>query len=181
VRVLFVHHTSDLYGAGRSLVRLATRLRADGHQIAAILPGKGPLLDEMTRAGIEVEVHAGLTFMERTVLTPLGLLKLLLAMPRSVVKIARIIRKRNVDLVHTNVAVILSSPIAAFLTGRAHVWHIREFFSEFPVLWRIHRRIMRALSDAIVAVSAAVALQFGESGNPGSVHVIHDGFPVGEF
>jgi glycosyltransferase involved in cell wall biosynthesis len=95
--------------------------------------------------------------------------------------IARLIRSRGVDLVHTNTAVILSSPIAARLCGRPHVWHIREFFTEFPALWRLHRRVMRRLSDTIVAVSEAVARQFEEAGTPGQVRVIHDGFPRQEF
>jgi glycosyltransferase involved in cell wall biosynthesis len=91
-----------------------------------------------------------------------------------------LIRKSRVDLVHTNTALILSPAIAARMARVPHIWHIREFFDEFRVFWRVHQRVMSAFADVIVAVSDAVAAQFEPK--PGKkVHAIHDGFPKEEF
>ena len=179
--ILFAHNTSDLYGASRSLLRLASRLRAEGHKVIAILPGKGPLGAELAGAGVQVEIHSRLAFVERRAFTPRGLLKLLCTMPLSVVQILRLIRKHRVDLVHTNTALILSPAIAARLSGRPHVWHIREFFSEFPRLWRLHRLVLGRLADIVVAVSEAVGAQFEEPIRSRKVRVIHNGLPQSEF
>jgi hypothetical protein len=179
--VLFAHNTADLYGASRSLLRLSARLRADGHAVLAVVPGNGPLCAELERAGVEVVVLPSLASVTRDGFGWAGLLGLLWRLPLSVARIMGLIRRRGVDLVHTNTALILSSPIAARLCGRPHVWHIREFFAEFPGLWKIHRRIMCHLSDVVIAVSAAVGGQFGEPDGSGRVRVIHNGFPRQEF
>ncbi len=144
--ILFAHNTSDLYGASRSLARLTSRLRADGHTVLVVLPCPGPLGDELQRAGVEVVVLSSLAVVDRAGCGVAGLLKLLWRLPLSVAWLTGLIRRRRVDLVHTNTALILSSPIAARLCGRPHVWHIREFFTEFPGLWQIHRRIMLRLA-----------------------------------
>ncbi len=147
--ILFAHNTSDLYGASRSLLRLASRLRAEGHKVIAILPGKGPLGSELEGAGVQVVIHSSLAFVERRAFTPMGLLRLLCTMPLSVVQISGSSGGTSVDLVHTNTALILSPAIAARLCGRPHLWHIREFFSEFPRLWRMHRRVMARMADIV--------------------------------
>jgi glycosyltransferase involved in cell wall biosynthesis len=179
--ILFAHNTADLYGASRSLVRLTTRLREGGNSVIAVLPGEGPLCGELERAGVEVVVLPSLVSVDRVGFGLAGLVSLLWRLPLSVVSIAGLIRRRGVDLVHTNTALILSSPIAARLCGRPHVWHIREFFNEFPGLWRVHRRIMCRLSDIVIAVSAAVGEQFGPPECRDRVRVIHNGFPRQEF
>jgi glycosyltransferase involved in cell wall biosynthesis len=130
---------------------------------------------------VQVEIHSSLTFVERRALTPMGLLKLLCTMPLSVAQILRLIRKHRVDLVHTNTALILSPAIAARLSGRPHLWHIREFFSEFPRLWRLHRRVMARMADIVVAVSEAVGAQFEEPMRSRKVRVVHNGLPHSEF
>jgi hypothetical protein len=42
VRILFVHDGFDLYGAGRCLLRLSTRLSSDEHEVKAVLLDDGP-------------------------------------------------------------------------------------------------------------------------------------------
>jgi glycosyltransferase involved in cell wall biosynthesis len=74
----------------------------------------------------------------------------------------------------------MASGLAARLCRVPHAWHLREFFSEFPRLWRLYRAGMLALSDCVVCVSQAVAGQFPSKAQAG-VRVIHDGFPRDEF
>jgi glycosyltransferase involved in cell wall biosynthesis len=89
-----------------------------------------------------------------------------------------IIRKHRIDLVHTNVGVIPSAPLGAWLARVPHVWHIRDWYGEFRGLWKWYRRFILTFSDAVVCVSHAVANQFPK--NP-KVIVVPDGFPLEEF
>jgi len=179
--VLFVHHTSDLYGASRSLWRLSSRLRAEGHRVIAVLPSDGPLGSELSASGVTVVHSSFMPALHGREFNLAGVSKLLLRLPVSVIWFIRLIRRHQVSLVHTNSAVILSSGIAARLTGTPHVWHIREFFSEFPVLWKLYQRFMDCFASRIIAVSSAVASQFSLGICSRKVAVIHDGFPRGEF
>ncbi len=179
--ILFVHHTSDLYGASRSLLRLSVRLRAEGHCVIAVLPSDGPLGRELSASGVAVVHSSFMPALHRTEFNLVGISKLLLRLPVSVMWFIRLIRRHQVSLVHTNSAVILSSGIAARLTGTPHVWHIREFFSEFPVLWKLYQRFMDCFASRIIAVSSAVASQYSLRIRSRKVAVIHNGFPRGEF
>jgi len=171
---------ADLYGASRSLLRLASRLARDGHTVLAVLPQSGPLEAELERAGVEVYIRPELAAIDRRNFNLRGMAQMTGRLAVPLLQLASFIRRRRLELVHTNTALILSTPLAAHLAGCRHVWHIRESFAEFPRLWPLWRRVMLGLSDRVVAVSSAVAGQFGER-DASRVRVIHNGFPRAEF
>jgi glycosyltransferase involved in cell wall biosynthesis len=51
--------------------------------------------------------------------------------------------------------------MAAWLTKRRHLWHIREFFDEFPSLWKYYQQYMGMFSNTIITISESVQKQFG--------------------
>jgi len=179
MRVLFVHSNADLYGASRSLLRLAGRLARDGNTVLAVLPYDGPLRPALAAAGVEVMVRRSLALLERRVFrNPFVALWLLLRWPFSVAGLVRVIRGFKPGLVHTNTAVIADAPLAARLAGVPHVQHVREFFTEFGAPWRPYRAFLLACAGRMVCVSTPVADQFGGACR---VVVIHNGFPRDEF
>lgn len=156
-------------------------MRRDGHRVLCVLPTDGPLRRELENVGIVVSVQPHLTIVTRDCLrSTLGLIGLILSLPKSVWTLFLLIRKSGANVVHTNTALILSPAIAACIARVPHVWHIREFFDEFRVFWRIHQRVMTALADVVIAVSGAVAAQF-EPRSGTKVQVVHNGFPKEEF
>jgi glycosyltransferase involved in cell wall biosynthesis len=174
-RVLYVHHNADLYGASRSLLRLVGSLDRARFAPLVVLPEEGPLRVRLEELGVPVVIHTGLAVVTRAAFRSGGFL---LRVPRSVLFLARLIRDREVDLVHTNTGVVLSSAPAAWLAGVPHVWHIREWFGEFGRLWRPYARWVLALSRRVVAVSRAVAAQFPADLR---VAVVPNGFAAAEF
>lgn len=181
MRILFVHSGADLYGASRSLLRLASRLVRDGHAVTAVLPYQGPLVASLESAGVVVEVHAELPILTRKVIRSLtGIISLPIKFLRSVIHLVKLIREFACDVVHTNTAVVLSSGVAARLAGIPHIWHIRESFHEFGSLWRPYEWFICALSTKIICVSQAVAAQFSRK-RLSKVQVIYNGFPKEEF
>ena len=50
--VLFDYAGVELYGADRMLLERAVSLKARGRALQVVLPGSGPLHDELTRAGV---------------------------------------------------------------------------------------------------------------------------------
>jgi glycosyltransferase involved in cell wall biosynthesis len=75
----------------------------------------------------------------------------------------KLILQLEADVVHTNSGVLPAPALAAKLTGRKHLWHIREFFYEFPGLWRFYQRYIWRLSTKIVVIADAVRDQFDPS------------------
>ncbi len=181
MKILFVANVSDLYGASRSLLRLASALAESGHTVEAILPEDGPLRPRLEEAGVRVAVHQGLPVLTRRALrSPGGLARLLWRIPVSVVRLARHLRRTRPDVVHTNSAVVFTPGVAARICRVPHVWHMREFLADVSRLWIVYQRFMSAAADAIVCNSAAVAAQF-TGGARRKTRVIYNGIPERDY
>lgn len=181
IRILLVHTGADMYGASRSFLRLSSRLVQDGHEVLAVLPYEGPLLDALCAAGVKTLIDPGMTVFTRDRFrNAWRLFGLLATFPHSVYRFCSIIRKFRPEVVHTNTAVAISPPVAARCCGVPHLWHIREFFVDFPRLWPFYQWMMFTLSDRIACVSGAVAGQFDPRYQRKTL-VLHNGFPREEF
>jgi glycosyltransferase involved in cell wall biosynthesis len=178
---MLVHTPPDRYGASRSLLRLSSRLRADGHEVTAVLPERGTLAEWLERAGVAVVTEPDLVYLNRARWNRSGLLRLAVSLPRSRARMVRLIRQTGADLVHTNTALILSGALAASAARRPHLWHVREHFDEYPRLWRFYQYVLASLADRVVAVSESVAAQFHGMIRNRRVTVVHNGFPASEF
>jgi glycosyltransferase involved in cell wall biosynthesis len=179
MKVLFVNHNSDLYGASRSLARMAIRLANDGGDVHVVLPSYGPLADKLKAAGITCHMLPALAVIDRaSLITWRGRLRFISKLLVSPFQLASLIRSLHPDLVHTNVSVIVASGLSARMTRLPHILHVREFYDEFKAVWPWYRRYLMTTTDRIICVSEAVAKQFPPSKK---VFVLHNGFPRNEF
>jgi len=81
------------------------------------------------------------------------------------IKLAKIIKAENIDLVHTNNGIAPVGALAAWMTKTPHVWHIRE-----PIGSKLQYRpilgdaltywLMKNLSNVIICISAYTAESF---------------------
>jgi len=179
MHVVFVHSGADLYGASRALLRLAGVLVERGRRVTVILPYEGELGSELEQKGVMVLLHSSMTILTRT--GARGSMRYLLLFPFSVFELLRLFRQLRPDVIHSNTSVILSAAPAARILGIPHIWHIREFFAEFPILWKVYRSYIALFSTAIVCVSHAVAAQFKDRTRQSKVRVIYDGIPESEL
>src|SRR5450759_431597 len=182
MRILFIHDPPDLYGASRSLLRLASRLVLDGHEVLVVVPYDGPLRPPLEVAGVGVKTYPRLAIVTRWGHATLrGFFSLFFSFLLSIPALWRITSDFRPDIVHSNTSLILTPGVVARLRGIPHIWHIREVFAGFPQLWSCYQRYMAAFSDRIVCVSNAVAAQFSSRISREKICVLHNGFPVGEF
>ncbi len=159
--ILSVNNTADIYGASRCLSRMANLFVEDGHEVHVVVPCDGPLVRSLEAQGVKVHIHEGLAIIDRKEMDSFfGKLKFLSRYPLSTLWLLRLMRRLKVDVIHTNTGVLPSPAMAAKLSGRRHVWHLREFLSEYPSAWKIYQHYMCLLSNDIVAVSHAVKNQF---------------------
>jgi glycosyltransferase involved in cell wall biosynthesis len=175
MKILSVNNTADIYGASRCMERVFGRFAAEGHEVHAVLPEIGPLVKLLEARGVRVHIHPRLSIIDRKRFgSLLGILNFAFFFPFSVLWLAALILRLRVDLVHTNTIVMPSPAVAALLTGRTHVWHVRELLGEFGWLFRPYQHYIHLLSSAIVAISSCTCDQFS-SRIRAKVHVIYDG------
>jgi len=145
-----------------------------------VLPHDGPLRPALEAAGVHAVVDPRLVMLTRKGVFPnRSRAQQLTDLPRSIASLVRLCREFKPDLMHTNTAVVVSSPLAAQIARVPHIWHIRESFADFPRLWPMHREFIMRCSERVICVSTAIAEQFAR-GTP-NLRVLHNGFPAGEF
>lgn len=182
MRLAFFHSGWDLYGASRSLLRLAGALRRDGHDVLAILPKPGPLASAFQKAGVGVEDALGPRVLHRAEFRGARSVPFLFGIPRSLARCHASLRRFRPDLIHSNTGTVLTGALSAKGVGVPHVWHVRDMFDEFGTLWKAWGRWILASSTHVLCVSRAVAAQFDPfPGAAAKVRVLNNGFPPEEF
>ena len=123
--ILFVHQSADLYGSDKVLLALVTKLDRDKWYPIVLLPVDGPLVVELAAIGTECHV-VPISRLARTSLSLRGLFELPVNLMRSIRAFNRVLRGRQVDLVHSNTLAVLSGAIWARWHRIPHVWHVHE-------------------------------------------------------
>lgn len=121
------------------------------------LPGPSPLAVEFGRAGATLHVVP-----MRRLSTTHGARQWLAyaaGWPVAVVRLSRLVRRLDVDVVHTNSLHSLYGWAAARLTRLPHVWHAREIVVQSRLALRLERFLCRRFANRVIAVSESVAAQ----------------------
>jgi len=174
--VLLVGHSGDMYGASRSLIKLL-RILEQHYTVYVILPDAGVLYDHLTSIipSGRIILNEDLYIFTRKSFKLKYLASTFLRFSRNLISLIKIIRKFNIEIVHTNSGVVPAPALAAKLSGRKHIWHIREWFGDFKQFWPLYSAYMTRLSDKVVCVSKTMAEQFGNARN---ILSIYNGFEV---
>lgn len=178
VRVTFLTHYAELYGANLSLLALLDGLKSHGLQARVIGPDPGDLIDALTARGIPAAVLP-FEWWVSTKRSPEAAAGRAYRNLRHLRAITRQLKSWGTDLVYSNASVFNIGALAAADLGLPHVWHLREFgrqdYDLLPDLGRKMHRLGFLSADATVCVSHALrrALLAGTE-RPG-VHVVYNG------
>ena len=179
LRVTFITHYPELYGANRSLLNLIDGLQAHGVQASVVCRAGGPLTEELANRGVPFCV-----FPFRYWLNPsqprhwLNGLARFLEIARSVPALKQQVAPWQPDIIYTNSSVIPIGALLARALGKPHVWHIREFAVEhFGLrhdLGGLFFRFWLNRAAAVIAISQSIK-DGVLSGVRSKIHVIYNG------
>lgn len=178
-RILLIGHSADMYGASRSLSKLV-RILDKNHLVYVMLPTEGLLYDVLKEIIPQdrIILNPDLYIFTRRSFKLRYVFSTLFQFLKNIWSITGIIREKQIDIVHTNSGVIPAGALAARLTGKKHLWHIREWFGDFKKFWPYYSSYMTSLSDRVICVSKTMASQFSDKKN---VIAIYNGFPIPEI
>jgi glycosyltransferase involved in cell wall biosynthesis len=168
VRVLCVSATVDLSGASRRLLRVVTGVDRRRFLPVMVLPEDGPLRELLEAEGLEVILLRSLRGREDDEVAPSGWRSLAPAL-----RLAALLRRRRIGLVHTNSGRLLAPALAARWAGVPHIWHLREIWPPGSAAGEAWLREHGRLAQRLIAPSGAVAAPY-EPGTP--ISVIPDAF-----
>jgi glycosyltransferase involved in cell wall biosynthesis len=178
LRVTFITHYAELYGANLSLLALIDGLKGFGVESRVIGPDPGDLIDALTARGVPAAVlpFEWWVSTRRSADATAGRAYRNLRHLRA---ITFQLREWGTDLVYSNASVFNIGAMAAAELGLPHVWHLREFgrqdYDLLPDLGRRMHRLGFLSADATVCVSHAIRRSLLGGTERPSVHVIYNG------
>lgn len=177
MRICFISHSAELYGAEIALVELLKGLIKLNVVCLVIVPKSGPLLKELDDLNIQWIVIKYPPWISRKK-------KLLSRIVRTLktvyfgLKVARLIEQWNCHLVYTNTVCVSVGALAAWLAGKPHVWHSHESGEynadlRFDLGLRTVMWLMERLSVAIIVVSRSLQNDYAPYIRANKIYLIY--------
>jgi glycosyltransferase involved in cell wall biosynthesis len=157
--ILFLHPSSELYGADRTLLQLIQGLDTKRWEAVVAMPQRGQLATELEQAGATVTT-CELGLGERASLSFWGVLKLVWTVPKGAWNTWRLARRYRPAVIHTNTMIVLGGAIGARLSGFPHLWHIHEILENPRWLAKAYSKLMCLLAHRVVSNSQATRQSF---------------------
>ena len=159
-----------------------------------IVPQSGGLSQALEQRGVPVCVlpvqtwvtghqESDATFVQRAKKNAKDRAKSLLRLAKNAAIMASLVRQLqqwNVDLIYSNSSVVPTGAVAAALTRRPHVWHLREFVNTpdagLSADWGLPLyRTLIGQADAQIAISRAIRDYYLPQADPTRVATIYNG------
>jgi glycosyltransferase involved in cell wall biosynthesis len=182
--ILFFGHTAKLGGGEIALLNLVQELDREAYDLIVALASDGPLREKLQAARIETHViplAAEVVDTRKDTLNGSSLLRLgaVWHALTYVFRLAGFMRRRRVDLVHTNsLKADLLGGLSARLARAPVIWHVRDRIDTDYLPQRavqVFRWLCRWLPSFVIANSQATMDTLHLDG--ASKTVVHDGFP----
>jgi glycosyltransferase involved in cell wall biosynthesis len=157
--ILFVHASDDLYGSDVIILEIVRRLDRAKFYPIVVLPDDmkhvGLLSRELAAAGIEYH-HLPILILRRRYLKPQGLFHTVKCAVVGTWALRKLIRQREVRLIHCTTLSVLAGPLAAWATRTPLIAHVQEMLIDPKIIRKALHAIARYSSDKIICISDSV-------------------------
>lgn len=181
-RILYLQSTSEVGGTDVTLLRTLEALDKKRFEAHVLQPKEGPFSNAYRAAGCKIHLFPKMKKMTRRK-GPLYLFEFLFGYVPAAFGIAELIRKEQIDLVHTNTMHNLYGFLAAKIAGVPHVWHIREIVMQSSWMKKIEVFLVKRFSTKFVVMDNAISEMFLDAnhGYPENIVKLYDGVDLQKF
>ncbi|MBR6155798.1 MAG: glycosyltransferase, partial [Lachnospiraceae bacterium] len=134
MKILFISHYDNMYGANRALLSLILGMQESGaHQPFVTLPAEGEFTEALRKAGVPYYI-CDITQWQAIYKEPVSFMIKKQKRKKQIAAELELLyahyRNVGIDVIHSNSSVIGTGAMLAEKLGCMHVWHIREFAQE---------------------------------------------------
>jgi len=155
MRILFLHSSSDVYGASKIFLQTVAIAQKNGHTPVVVLSNKGTLEQSLISIGVDVHI-VNLGIIRRQYFNLTGIINRFQKWRTAYRVLTSIIQSHNIDTIYSNTAAVLIGGFVARRNGLKHIWHIHEIIEKPAFLHRFLAGRFRATADKLIVVSKAV-------------------------
>lgn len=174
MRILFLHSSSDLYGASKILLAVNELCIKKGHEVTVVLSEDGPLVSKLKDLGVTI-VITDLGILRRQYLNPAGMLNRGVANFKAYTTLIKLCKTQQIDLIYSNTTGVIVGVFVAAKLGIRHIWHIHEIIEKPYLLFRILSRLINTKNNQAIAVSEAVKTHWTKYVEPNKIDVRYNG------
>ena len=162
-RILYVHPSDELYGSDRVLLELVRRLPerfAPSVLLSSDVAYAGRLSARLSALGVPVTRMRIGVLRRQALSSPVRVARYGVDVAVSTLRIAWLLRRERIDVVHANTVTVFPAAFAALLAGKPLVWHIHEIVTDRAGR-AVLQALVRALATRLVVVSEAARASIG--------------------
>ncbi len=174
MNLLFLHSSSDLYGASKILVAVTQLCRKQGHEVTVILSEKGALSDRLEETGVTV-ILLPLGVLRRKYINPAGILNRLSVMGGAYGKLKTLCREKKIDLIYSNTTGVIIGGFVARACGIRHIWHVHEIIQKPKILFCLISWMLNRRGTEVLVVSQAVKTHWSRYVDPNRIIILYNG------
>ena len=155
MRILFLHSSSDTYGASKIFLQTVALMQQRGHTCVVVLSNKGSLQLALEQIGVDVHI-VNLGIIRRQYFNLRGIINRFQKWRIAIRILNSVILSHEIDLIYSNTAAVLIGGYIAKRNGIRHIWHIHEIIEQPAFLHRFLAGRFKATADQLIVVSKAV-------------------------
>lgn len=174
MKILILHSSSDLYGAGKILLITVAAIQEAGHTPIVIVSEPGPLSDQLQQNNVDVK-FIKLGILRRKYKSIPGIWNRIKTLYKAHRSIRKIIFEEEIDLLYSNTTAVLVGALVARSSGIRHIWHIHEIIQKPKILASFLGKIVNRYSHKVIVVSNAVLDHWKQWVNHEKITCIHNG------
>ena len=174
MRILFLHSSSDLYGASKILLAINELCTKKGHEVTVVLSEDGPLVPQLKALGAHI-IITDLGILRRQYLHAAGILNRLVANFKAYRLLTTLCKNQKIDLIYSNTTGVIVGVFVASKLGIKHLWHIHEIIEKPYLLFRLLSRLINTKNNQAIAVSEAVKTHWTKHVHPNKIDVLYNG------
>lgn len=188
MNILFIGHEQDMNGASLSMVALIDELKKKGHNVFVLSSYKeGKFIDELRKRDTEIiyakyyrwMIYKNQQYWKWAIKRFINLV-LCQINYISAFKLKRVIKEKEINIIHTNTGVINIGGILSKICKVKHVWHIREFGEEdfnFHYIYpkKYSMKFIEKNSDKVIAISKAIFEKYNQYIDKNKICTIYNG------
>ena len=154
-KILYLHSGAELYGADQILLTIVSNLDKNRFEPIVVLPNDGPLLRELKRNNIRVEVIS-YPIIRRQYFNIRGILNYIINYIRACKKLSKFVKQEKVDIVHNNTIAVLEGIYLKKKNKIKLITHVHEMIDHPKKVAKFLYKVHLKNCDKVVVVSKAV-------------------------
>ncbi len=179
MNLLFLHSSSDLYGASKILINVVRIVKKNGHEPIVVLSEIGPLSKLFEAENIAVYIIR-LGILRKKYFSVIGIINRIKYILKAKKELIQLALDKKIDIIYSNTSVVTVGILVAKSLNLRHIFHVHEIITPKFLANIINNYLIKS-SENIIAVSYAVAENIDKKWNTKHITVIHNGIDSSTF